>query len=56
MTASWEASEVFEERRRRAKERRVAALDRRNEDRVAEDLNPRRNPELPDRRRKSSPD
>ena len=39
-----------EERRKGPKDRREAAEDRRNEDRVAEDPLPRRNPDLPDRR------
>jgi len=38
------------ERRKGAKDRRQAAEDRRNEDRVADDPLPRRNPEQPDRR------
>ena len=39
------------DRRKGAKDRRATRLDRRNEDRVADDFDPRRNPELPDRRR-----
>ncbi len=38
------------ERRTGPKTRRMALEDRRNEDRVAEDVLPRRNPDLPDRR------
>ena len=38
------------ERRKGAKDRRDAEEDRRNEDRVAEDPLPRRNPDQPDRR------
>ena len=39
------------ERRTGKADRRVAAQDRRNEDRLAEELLPRRNPEIPDRRK-----
>ena len=40
----------FVERRRGVSDRRMAHHDRRNEDRVNEDLLPRRNPDVPDRR------
>ena len=42
------------ERRKGAKDRRQGNEDRRNEDRVAEDPLPRRNPEQPDRRNRKS--
>ena len=40
-----------QERRLGPKDRRAKQPDRRNEDRVAEDPMPRRNPDHPDRRR-----
>ena len=39
-----------EERRVGPADRRIATLDRRNEDRLNDDLLPRRNPDVPDRR------
>ena len=45
-----EGRESSSERRTGPKDRRIAAEDRRNAERVADDLNPRRDPELPDRR------
>ena len=42
------------ERRKGEKDRRRDGEDRRNEERVAEDPLPRRNPEQPDRRDKAS--
>lgn len=41
-----------EERRKGPADRRQRKPDRRNPERVAEDLVPRRNPDQPDRRRK----
>ena len=41
------------ERRLGAVDRRQAAMDRRNEDRLNQDFEPRRNPEIPDRRQAS---
>ena len=38
------------DRRTGVRDRRVASIDRRNEDRVADDFDPRRNPDIPDRR------
>ena len=38
------------ERRVGKADRRENSLDRRNEDRVMDDIEPRRNPEIPDRR------
>lgn len=40
----------FTEKREGPKDRRAATTDRRNEDRVNEDFEPRRNPEVYDRR------
>ena len=44
------ANSADQERRRGLADRRVAAEDRRNAERVAEDPAPRRDPETPDRR------
>lgn len=40
-----------QERRKGTKDRRAATEDRRNEDRLADDPLPRRNPDEPDRRK-----
>ena len=40
----------WEEKRSGVKDRRIGRVDRRNEDRVAEEIDPRRNPEVQDRR------
>jgi hypothetical protein len=40
-----------ENRRKGRKDRRLVKQDRRNAERVAEDVGPRRNPEVPDRRK-----
>ena len=42
------------ERRNGPKDRRSSAQDRRDEDRVANELMPRRNPDVPDRRKMES--
>jgi hypothetical protein len=49
-TADIKPADVASERRSGARDRRVAAEDRRNAERVADDLSPRRDPERQDRR------
>ena len=39
------------DRRTGVRDRRVSNIDRRNEDRVADEFEPRRNPDIPDRRK-----
>jgi len=43
-----------EERRKGHKDRRATAQDRRNAERTADDFTPRRHPDVPDRRGRSS--
>ena len=39
------------DRRTGVRDRRVSNIDRRNEDRVVDEFEPRRNPDIPDRRK-----